>query len=211
MEDVQNKEKNGQPLLYRAAILGIFGKHIPFERGSITNALFVYLDGEPDSDSVTMLDKSYIARPWVCLTKEWEEYIHMRYPNAKVYKRWAMVPARSFKLPENLIIPDGYQISKMDGEAFALHPFSHGINYGSYSAFKREGSGAVARLDGNIVSSASSFVTIDNEVELDVSTDEAHRGKGLASACIAMMLKDCENRGITVHWDAQNERHCTLP
>ncbi len=40
---------------------------------------------------------------------------------------------------------------------------------------------------------------------LDVSTKETHRGKKLASACIARMKRDCMERGITVHWDAQNE------
>ena len=42
-------------------------------------------------------------------------------------------------------------------------------------------------------------------VYLDVSTKEAHRGKKLASACIARMLRDCMERRIIVHWDAQND------
>ena len=40
---------------------------------------------------------------------------------------------------------------------------------------------------------------------VDVSTLEVHRGKKLATACIARMLQDCMKRGITVHWDAQND------
>ena len=36
------------PLLYRAALCGAFGKRIEFSRSSITDALFVYLDGAPD-------------------------------------------------------------------------------------------------------------------------------------------------------------------
>ena len=60
--------------------------------------------------------------------------------------------------------------------------------------------------DGNeIVAAASSFLSLEGEIELDVSTKEAHREKGLAKACIARMLRDCMERGITVHWDAQNE------
>ena len=58
---------------------------------------------------------------------------------------------------------------------------------------------------GEIVSSASSFLSLDREIELDVSTKESHRGKKLATACVARMLKDCMERGITVHWDAQND------
>ena len=55
------------------------------------------------------------------------------------------------------------------------------------------------------MSSASSFLSLDREIELDVSTKESHRGKKLATACVARMLKDCMERGITVHWDAQND------
>ena len=55
------------------------------------------------------------------------------------------------------------------------------------------------------MSSASSFLSLDGEIELDVSTKEAHRGKELATACVARMLKNCMERGITVHWDAQND------
>ena len=93
----------------------------------------------------------------------------------------------------------------MDEAAFEQHPFSHGENYPSFTAFQAEGSGAVV-YDGNeIVAAASSFLSLEGEIELDVSTKEAHRGKGLAKACIARMLRDCMERGITVHWDAQNE------
>ena len=59
--------------------------------------------------------------------------------------------------------------------------------------------------DGEVTASASSFLSLDGEAELDVSTREEHRGKGLARACTARMLQDCMERGITVHWDAQNE------
>ena len=58
---------------------------------------------------------------------------------------------------------------------------------------------------GEIVSSASSFISLDREIEMDLFTAEAHRGKKLAAACAACMLRDCAERGITVHWDAQNE------
>lgn len=46
--------------------------------------------------------------------------------------------------------------------------------------------------------------SLNGAIELDVSTKESHRGKKLATACVARMLQDCMERGITVHWDAQN-------
>ena len=102
-------------------------------------------------------------------------------------------------------IPDGFRAALFDEKAFDLHPFSHGENYPSYAAFQEHGAGAVVWYNGKIVASASSFLSLNNEVELDVSTEEAYRGKGLASQCISLMLQDCARRGITVHWDAQNE------
>ena len=116
-----------------------------------------------------------------------------------------MKPACCFSISDFPVIPDGYRLAGMDGNAFAEHPFSHGINYASWSAFQAEGSGAVVYCGQEIVAAASSFISLGREVELDVFTEEAHRGKHLASACVAWMLRNCMERGITVHWDAQNE------
>ena len=193
------------PLLYRAALRGVFGERRAFERGGIADALFVFLDGEPDPGSLAALETRYRARPWACLTEAWEDCVQARYPLAKVFRRVSMHPACAFRFPEPRALPAGCRVAGMDETAFDRHPFSHGVNYPSYAAFRAEGSGAVAWRDGEIVASASSFLSMDGEVELDVSTREEHRGRGLARACVAMMLRDCMARGITVHWDAQNE------
>lgn len=193
------------PLLYRTARRGTFGKRAEYAQGSFSDALFVYLDGDPEPESAAAVDERFRARPLVCLTEAWENHIHTRYPDAKAYTRYMMKPTSRFTVPEGRILPEGYRISRMDGAAFGLHPFGHGKNYLSYEAFRAEGAGAVAYRGSEIVAAASSFLSLEGEVELDVFTAEEHRGKGLAAACIAMMLQDCEERGITVHWDAQNE------
>ena len=193
------------PLLYRAALQGKYGKREVFTRGSITDALFVYLDGEPEPESAAVLEERFRFRPLVCLTDAWEAHLKARYPDAKVYPRCAMKPACRFRIPEEYLLPEGYRLAMMDESAFDRHPFSHGDNYPSWTAFRAEGSGAVAYRDGEIAASASSFLSLDGEVELDISTEEGHRGKGLAGACTARMLQDCMERRITVHWDAQND------
>ncbi len=193
------------PLLYRAALRGVYGEYRRFERGGIADALFVFLDGAPDPQAVAALDARCWARPWVCLTDAWEAHIKARYPDARIFRRYAMKPARRFRFPEARALPASCRLADMDEAAFARHPFSHGVNYPSFDAFRKDGSGAVVWRDGGIVASASSFLSLDGEVELDVSTLEAHRGKGLAAACVARMLRDCQARGIAVHWDAQNE------
>ncbi len=200
------------PLLYRAALQGVFGKRTEFRRGSIAEALFVYLDGEPEEESIARVDSRFRNRPIVCLTQAWEELIRARYPEAVVYRRTVMKPACRFTIPEDIEIPAGYRLAGMDETAFKQHPFFHGINYPSWTAFQAEGSGAVVYDGEEIAAAASSFLSLDGEIELDVSTKESHRGKGLAAACVARMLRDCMERGITVHWDAQNDasRHLAI-
>ncbi len=193
------------PLLYRAARQGIYGKCYRFERGGITDALFVFLEGEPDPAAETALETRFLSRPWVCMSASWEEYIRTGYPKAQIYRRWMMKPASLFRIPEDPPLPEGYRIAAMDEAAFRQHPFSHGKNYSSYETFRAEGAGAVAYAGGEIVASASSYLSLEGEAEMDIFTLEAHRGKGLASACAARMLQDCREKGIIVHWDAQNE------
>ena len=201
-----------RPLLYRAAVQGVFGKRETYSRGSITDALFVYLDGEPEPESVARVDSHFRVRPLVCLTGEWEERIRARYPDAAEYRRTMMKPAYRFTTPEKTEIPEGYRLTGMDEAAFEQHPFSHGMNYACFTAFQAEGSGAVIYHGGEIVAAASSFLSLSGEVEMDISTKETHRGKKLATACAARMLRDCMKRGITVHWDAQNDvsRHLAV-
>ena len=192
-------------LLYRAALQGAFGKREEYSRGSITDALFVYLDGEPEPESAARVDSHFRVRPLVCLTNSWEEYIRALYPDAAIYRRTVMKPACRFIIPESIEIPEGYRLAGMDEAAFEQHPFSHGENYSCWGAFRAEGSGAAVDYGGEIVAAASSFLSLDGEVEMDISTKEAHRRKNLATACAARMLEDCMERGITVHWDAQND------
>jgi len=59
------------PLLYHAALRGIFGKRDQYSRSSITDALFVYLDGEPEPESFAQVDSRFRNRPLVCLAKAW--------------------------------------------------------------------------------------------------------------------------------------------
>ena len=62
-----------------------------------------------------------------------------------------------------------------------------------------------AVLDGNrAVSVVSSYIVYRGEAEVDISTDEAYRGRGLASAVCARFMLECAARQLTPSWDAQN-------
>ncbi len=193
------------PLLYRAALQGKFGKRMEFSRGSMTDALFVYLDGFPEPESTARISSHFRNRPLVCLTNAWEEQIRAQYPDAAIYRRTMMKPSRRFAISESIGVPEGYRLAVMDEAAFEEHPFSQGVNYPSWAAFQAEGSGAVVYHGMEIAAAASSFLSLNGEIELDVSVKEAHRGKKLAAACVARLLRDCTERGLTVHWDAQND------
>ena len=95
------------PLLYRAALQGVFGKREEYSRSSITDALFVYLDGEPEPESILLVDSHFRGRPLVCLTGSWEEQIRMQYAGAAIYRRTMMKPASRFTMPDSVELPEG--------------------------------------------------------------------------------------------------------
>ena len=183
------------PLLYRAALRGIFGKRTEFSRSCITDALFVYPDGEPEEEAEARVDSHFRNRPLVCLTGAWEERIRARYPGAAVYRRTMMKPACRFIIPDSTKLPEGYRLAGMDETAFEQHPFSHGENYPCWKAFQAEGSGAVVYHDGEIVAAASSFLSLDREIELDVSTQES--GTGTVSCVGDIDFASCACTGNT--------------
>lgn len=100
---------------------------------------------------------------------------------------------------------EGYDCGLFTKDDFEKHPFDHGMMYPDFENFRENGSGACVHVGTEIVASASSFLTLETEAELDISTSPEHRRKGLALHCASAMLRDCMARSITVHWDAQNE------
>ena len=159
-----------QSLIFKAAQAGLYGKTFSFSQGSITDALFVFLDGKPEEKSQAVLERQFMARPWVCLTEDWEKSVKSHFQNLQIFTRYLMKPQSSFVFPPTQVLPEEYRLELMDEDAFNQHPFGHGENYSSYGQFATEGVGAVVWKDGEIVASASSFLSMDGEIELDVST-----------------------------------------
>ena len=194
-----------KPLLLRACETGFFGKNNVYKNGSIAEALFTYLSGEPNEALINQLCTPKCGRHLVCLSEQWEDFIRQNYPDVETYIRYQMKSADHFVFPDIDGLPSEFEVRKFGEKEFEVKPFSHGMNYKSAEDFASNGVGAVIRHDGKIVSSASSFISFENEIELDFSTLEDYRRKGLANHCIHKMLKDCENRRLWVHWDAQTE------
>ena len=194
-----------KPLLLRACEAGAFGRMHAFSGGAIAEAGFIYLCGAPDEAKLREFIDRWRNRMFVCRTAEWERALTALFPELKRHRRWQMRPM-SGDAPDVLPdAPDGYAIRPFGEAEFAAHPFGHGALYRDWAHFSDEGSGAVAVCGQEIVASCSSFLTFSGEVELDISTKPGHRRRGLARSCAAAMLQDCARRGLTVHWDAQND------
>lgn len=191
------------PLILAACKAGKTGQVFRFPGGCICKSMFTYLCGRPDrkflSEHPDLLRESRL----VCMSSEWAEYIRQQ-PLMFILRRELMEPfcSGSSKVPGRL--PEGYSLSGFTDEIFGMHPFDHGRGYPDYQDFAERGAGAAVLYDGKVVSAASSFLSFEDHVELDVFTEPEHRKKGLADHCVFEMLKQCRSKGLTVHWDAQN-------
>ena len=208
MIETWNKSESGilheETLLLRACKAGAYGSSLHYDGGDIYRAHFTYLCGVPSAALFEARPDLFFDRLLVCKSLDWERFLLEQPTLDSVLLRRLMTPLCQPSPKALPPLPGEYRLSPFDAEAFDAHPYGQGSTYGSYEAFRRRGSGAVVRQGGRIVASASSHLTFQGEVELDVTTDAEHRGRGLADHCVAAMLNDCAARGLTVHWDAKN-------
>ena len=205
--EIWNKDGSGvlsvEPLILTACKEGKLGTVFPYSEGAIYKTIFTYLCGKPDEQFLAKNPDLIYNTRLVCMSSEWEEYIR-KLPIKFILRRELMAPLRAESDKKMKALADGYSISAFTKEIFEAHPFDHGRGYADYDAFVKDGVGAVVLFDGKVVSASSSFLTFDDHVELDVFTDEEHRGKGLADHCVFEMIRQSHAKGLTVHWDAQN-------
>ena len=191
------------PLIYKACREGKLGSVHSYSDGCIYQTVFTYLFGRPDEQFIEEHPELIYESRLVCMTPDWEEYI--RGLSVKfILKRELMEPLNSESVKKLRGLPEGYCLSPFTREIFEEHPFDHGRNYKDYEDFAANGAGAAVLFDGKVVSVCSSFITLGDQVELDVSTDPEHRRRGLADHCVYEMLRQSYDKKLTVHWDAQN-------
>lgn len=196
-----------ESLIYRAAAAGAFGASFIYPGGGVYDAGFIFLAGQPCPEYLQKLSAAWANRMFVCLSDAWETAVKEAYPDIYSLTRYQMHPAvldRTALTGFVQAVAPPLKLSSFDRDAFLQKPFSHSANYASFEEFQRFGSGAVVRDGDLIVSAASSYLSFENEVELDISTLPAYRRKGLGLAVAAAMLLEADEKGQTVHWDAQN-------
>lgn len=204
--DIWNKNTSGilkDSLLMSACQAGAFGSRAVYPGGSVEQAAFTFLCGGADGQFFDAHPQLFYGKWLVCMSCEWETFIRQK-PLETILRREMMIPMCRISCKPLKPLPEGYTISPYTPELFAKHPFDHGRNYRDFEEYSKFGAGAVVLYKGEAVASASSFISYKNEVELDISTAPEHRRKGLADHCAAEMMRLCAQRGLTVHWDAQN-------
>lgn len=106
----------------------------------------------------------------------------------------------------DLIVPDQDEMIKRTNEqviaASKVFPSSYYEAYwGGVDHFLSNGVG-VAILNGeDVVSECISIFSSEKRVEIDIWTDEACRGKGLALLAAQQLISICVEKGKTPHWD----------
>ena len=206
---VYGRKLMGLPLVLRACLEKSFGTIHTYKDGRICEAHFIYLDGNVNTGLMADFKNRWEDRMFICLTTVWQEALKATYPEMFCTRRYVMTfQLQNDKIDKFLeithLIPNEYHLRPFDEDAYILKPFGFGSNYKSYQDFRLNGSGYVVWYNNKIVSSASSFLTLGNDVELNLYTLPEHRRKGLGIACSAAMLSDCVEKHINMHWDAQN-------
>lgn len=114
-------------------------------------------------------------------------------------------------------VPEGYTIHPIDlatATTIATDPDlispDHVRNFGTPQDFMDRGFGFCATKDGAIVAGASTYAVCSKGIEIQVNTQEAHRGRGLATVLSARLILEAWKRGLTAPWDAANEASAAL-
>ena len=114
-------------------------------------------------------------------------------------------------------VPEGYEIQPIDlamASAIAADPDlispDHVRNFGTPQDFIDLGFGFCALKDGAIVAGASTYAVSNTGIEIQVNTQEAHRGRGLATVLSARLILEAWERGLIAPWDAANEASAAL-
>ncbi|MBR5962120.1 MAG: GNAT family N-acetyltransferase [Clostridia bacterium] len=197
------------PLLLTACKAGQFGAAFDYPDGCVYKALFTYLSGRPD-EPFFMAHPELFYESWlVCMSPEWESYVR-ELPMQAVFRREVMKPLCAESVKQLKPLPEGYSLTPFTPAVFEAHPFGHGGNYADFDDFSERGIGAAVLYKGQVVAAASSFLTFEDQVELDLYTDPEHRKRGLADHCTAEIMRQSSRKRLTVHWDAQNRMSAEL-
>ena len=179
---------------------------------------FAFYAGKPSEELVRLKPKSYTENFIVMVpqNEEWGKLIEKCYGDkAKKVTRYAIKKEPDAfdkeKLEQVVLnIPDGYELKLIEEPEYRMcqrNGWSGDLvsQYKDYETYKKLGLGVAVLKDGELVAGASSYSTYDKGIEIEIDTKEEHRRKGLAYACGAKLILECQKRDLYPSWDAQNK------
>ncbi|MDQ2085366.1 GNAT family N-acetyltransferase [Herbivorax sp. ANBcel31] len=106
-------------------------------------------------------------------------------------------------------LPEGFQVKPMNVEIakkLQKEEWSEDFikNFKSPEDFCKRGVGYCIIHNGNIVSGASSCSIFAGGIEIEIDTNTAFRGKGLATTAAAALILYCLDNNIYPSWDSSN-------
>lgn len=138
-------------------------------------------------------------------------------PNPHYDGRTLYFPTRSTETalaPLVNALPPGYRIVPRDEQLFArsFDVADTLASFGSLEQVMRHTRGMIILHGDRIVCEAATGAPVEGRIEVGVTTDEQHRGIGLATAACAALIATCEAEGLATWWDcaAQNEASIRL-
>ena len=184
---------------------------------------FVFLAGEPSKELLfhQTYNKKEDFRILVPQNDEWEELIESTYgKQAEKIRRIAIQKepgiwkkARLEQFVQEL--PKEYELRLIDRELYELcrqQEWSQDLvsQFPDYEIYRKWGLGVAVLSGTELVCGASSYSRYKEGIEIEIDTKEGHKRKGLATACAARLILECQERGIYPSWDAHTEASAAL-
>ncbi len=163
-------------------------------------SIFAIIAGNAQSESVenmlhTIPDRRLIIAPSSEWNQKIEEILTSTVTKHRQYR--CSGSAKSFDIPMlkryTETLPEGYTLRQIDKELVSGRsqdglPSDFIENFGSEEEFAKRGVGFWILYNDVVVSGATSFFTYNGGIEIDIETDESHRGKGLATVVAAGII-----------------------
>lgn len=184
---------------------------------------FFYFAGNPNAEGAEELiqnipdDFKSAKALMVPQNEDWSKAIERVYPNNHArLTRYGIKKAPTKFDPKVLQeyvdrLLEGYTLRQIDEELYQItgqEEFSRDFcsQFDSYEDYAKRGLGFAVMYGNEWVAGASSYSMYTGGIEIELSTKEEHRRKGLALAVAARLILECLDRGLYPCWDAANQQ-----
>jgi GNAT superfamily N-acetyltransferase len=162
---------------------------------------FVYVAGEPDPQLASDLKAGQIV---IGPPNNWIPLLTTLFPSSTSVAR-QFYDARDLDPSHLAGFMAGFDIRRVDSElAPRLAREVHDDLVLFPEPFDVDGVGFCALSEGKLVAGATGALWSETEVEIQVNTAAAYRGKGFAGAVSAALITECLSRGITPNWETED-------